>query len=160
MIIMPINTTCLNRQPLSAPLQKLGDSSIYLLGLDFGSTTTSALIAKANIMSNSVTGHMELGNIQTVYRSEIIFTPFNNELIDEPSIINYLDATLTGSNLKPDDFMAGGAIITGLAARANNAKQLTKLIEERIGEVLIATADDPSLESWLAFMGSCGALSR
>lgn len=135
-------------------------SPIYLLGLDFGSTTTSALVASASIVANSVTGHMELGNIQTVHRTKVIFTPFDHELIDEAAIISYLETVLSSSTLTAEDFMAGGVIITGLAARAENAARLTQIIEARIGEVLIATADDPCLESWLAFMGSCAALSR
>ncbi len=38
--------------------------------------------------------------------------------------------------------------------------KLAAIIEKRVGEILVATADDPNLESWLAFKGSCGALSR
>jgi len=34
------------------------------------------------------------------------------------------------------------------------------VVGERIGEAVVATADDPNLESWLAFMGSCVTLSR
>ncbi|MCP4117891.1 MAG: reactivating factor for ethanolamine ammonia lyase [Desulfobacteraceae bacterium] len=35
-----------------------------------------------------------------------------------------------------------------------------KLVAERVGEAIIATADDPRLESWLAFMGCSSLLSR
>ena len=51
-------------------------------------------------------------------------------------------------------------MITGLAARSDNAAALTRVISERIGDSLIAAADDPRLESWLAFMGNCATLSR
>jgi len=35
-----------------------------------------------------------------------------------------------------------------------------RMIRQRLGDALVATADDPCLESWLAFMGSCAGLSR
>jgi len=33
-------------------------------------------------------------------------------------------------------------------------------VRRRLGDAFIATADDPCLEAWLAFHGSCAALSR
>ena len=134
--------------------------TIRLLGLDFGSTTSSALVAEAHVVANCVTGHMELGNIRIIFRSDVLFTPFANNQIDEKQVIAYIDQWLAQSGLNETPFFAGGVIITGLAARQNNAERLSKIIDERVGEVLIATADDPGLESWLAFMGSCAALSR
>ncbi len=139
---------------------QMNNRSGYLLGLDFGSTTSSALVAQAKIVANCVTGHMELGDIQVVFRSEVIFTPFDNETIDQNAVISHLNRWLEESGYQHEHFMAGGVIITGLAARQQNAKILTQLIESHLGEVLIATADDPCLESWLSFMGSCAALSR
>ena len=59
-----------------------------------------------------------------------------------------------------DEIFAGGALVTGLAAQRTNAAEITRLIEARVADSLVATADDPRLESWLAFMGNCHALSR
>ncbi len=134
--------------------------SVLLLGLDFGSTTSSALIARSSIITNSLTGNTELGDIRIVFRSEIAFTPFSGGDINEAGIQRLLDGWLDGNGYRPDDFFAGGVIITGLAARKQNAAAISRLIEARIGEILVATADDPNLESWLAFKGSCAALSR
>ena len=49
---------------------------------------------------------------------------------------------------------------TGLTAQQQNAVALVALIRRRLGDALIATADDPCLEGWLAFMGSCASLPR
>lgn len=144
---------------LATPTQNR-PQTIRLLGLDFGSTTSSALVAEAKVVANCVTGHMELGDIRMIFRSEVVFTPFLNDQIDEQKIIAYIDQWLKESGLQLESFFAGGVIITGLAARQNNAHALNEIIQTRIGEVLIATADDPGLESWLAFMGSCADLSR
>lgn len=135
-------------------------SDVLLLGLDFGSTTSSALVARSRILANSITGNMELGDIKIIFRSEISFTPFNDDKIDESQITSLLTTWFDQSGFKPEDFFAGGVIITGLAARQKNAETLAQLIEKQVGEILVATADDPNLESWLAFMGSCAAMSR
>lgn len=136
------------------------NSSVLLLGLDFGSTTSSALVARSHILTNSITGNMELGDIKIIFRSEIVLTPFINDHIDEKKVTQLLDLWFEECGYQAEDFFAGGVIITGLAARQKNAEFLAKLIEDRMGEILVATADDPNFESWLAFMGGCGALSR
>lgn len=136
------------------------NSSVLLLGLDFGSTTSSALVARSHILTNSITGNMELGDIKIVFRSEIALTPFIDDHIDENKVTQLLNLWFQQCGYAAEDFFAGGVIITGLAARQKNAEFLAKLIEERMGEILVATADDPNFESWLAFMGGCSALSR
>lgn len=114
------------------------------------------------MVSGSVSGRMELGDIRILYRSAMRFTPFKTgcDLLNLEQIEIILDQWLTESRTDANAILAGGVIITGLAARGGNAPQLAALVESRLGEVLIAAAYDPGLESWLAFMGSCGALSR
>ena len=131
---------------------------IKLLGLDFGSTTSSALIAEASVTSNCITGRMEFGEPKIVFKSNPVFTPFIQEHIDEVAIAALIRQWLMQSGL--DSIFAGGSIITGLAAQSHNAAAITKLVRELVGETVTATAQDPCLESWLAFMGSCSDLSR
>ena len=71
-----------------------------------------------------------------------------------------LDGWLADADVHPDQIAGGGAIITGLCARRSNAGDLAALIRDRIGDAVIAVADDPCLEAFLAFMGSAAALSR
>lgn len=130
-----------------------------MVGLDFGSTTSSAIVAHALIARNSATGRMSFGTPEIRYRSEPIFTPFTNNTIDESLLQNHLDQWLQESGIVAEQLFAGGAIITGLATEAENAGRITQLVKKRVGEAIIATASDPCLESWLAFMGSCSALS-
>jgi ethanolamine utilization protein EutA len=133
---------------------------VHLFGLDVGSTTSSVLIAAARIGASSVSGRMQLETPRTVYRSPTVFTPFVAEDIDEAAFARLLDGWLSTGAFDRKQIFAGGAIVTGLAAQARNAQSVTRLVRERIGDALIATADDPRLESWLAFMGSCAGLSR
>ena len=89
-----------------------------------------------------------------------MFTPFRDANIDADAIDVLLDGWLAESGFAPTDFFAGGTIITGLAALRDNATVIAQTVGARIGEAVVATADDPCLESWLAFMGSCSTLSR
>jgi ethanolamine utilization protein EutA len=135
-------------------------SAVKLVGLDFGTTTSSAVIADAQLVRNSVTGRTELREIREVYRSDMVFTPLRGDRLDEPAIDTYLNHWLTAGGVQPAEIFGGGALLTGLTAQKDNAAALVGLIRRRLGDALIATADDPCLESWLAFMGSCASLSR
>jgi ethanolamine utilization protein EutA len=134
--------------------------AVTMVGLDFGSTTSSAIVAHALVARSSATGRMTFGAPEIRYRSEPVFTPFKNNQIDEALLQSHLDQWLQESGVVPEQLFAGGAIITGLATEADNAGRITQLVKKRVGEAIIATASDPCLESWLAFMGSCSALSR
>lgn len=133
---------------------------VTMVGLDFGSTTSSAIVAHAPVGRSSTTGKMTFGNPKIVYRSEPVFTPFRGSRIDEIALHDYLDQWLQESRIVPEELFSGGAIITGLATEKQNAGRIAQLVKKRVGETIIATASDPCLESWLAFMGSCSALSR
>jgi len=129
---------------------------VKMIGMDFGSTTSSAMIAVAGVGMNSVTGRMAFSAPEIVYRSNVEFTPFKGAEIDTQAIASLLDTWLE----EGDNVFSGGVIITGLAALQQNAVQIAALIKARIGQAVIATVDDPNLESWLAFMGCAALLSR
>jgi len=133
---------------------------VILLGLDIGSTTSSALLAAASIGSDPVSGRIDLIDASVIYRGEPVFTPFRGDRIDEPALGLLIDTWLAEAGVTPERLFAGGAIVTGLAARQSNATALSRLVRERCGEAVMATAEDPRLESWLAFMGGCSSLSR
>jgi ethanolamine utilization protein EutA len=133
---------------------------VTMIGLDFGSTTSSAMAATAAVGLSCATGRMEFGLPRVMYRSDPVFTPFNGQEIDIDRLDRLIKKWLTESGVKIEDLFAGGVIITGLAAKRSNAAAVARLVGRQIGETVVATADDPCLESWLAFMGSCSVLSR
>jgi len=133
-------------------------NTVKLIGLDFGTTTSSCIIANATLTRSLVTGRMQLDQVTECYRSDTVFTPMRNGSIDEQKIEKYLDSWL--ARLSITDIFSGGALLTGLTAQKSNADKLVRLVRQRLGDALIATADDPCLESWLAFMAACGRLSR
>jgi ethanolamine utilization protein EutA len=133
---------------------------VTLVGLDFGTTTSSAVVATARLVSNVLTGRFELDQVRERYRSDMAFTPMCDDRIDERRVEAHLDAWLAAGGVRPDEVFGGGALLTGLTARRANAGAIVRLVRARLGGALVATADDPRLESWLAFMGGCAPLSR
>jgi ethanolamine utilization protein EutA len=133
---------------------------VQLVGLDFGTTTSSAVVATARLRRNAVTGRTELDEVHERYRSTKVLTPRWGDMLDESALAGLLDDWLAAGGVAADEVFGGGALVTGLTARATNVGALVTLIRQRLGEALVARADDPCLEAWLAFMGSCAGLSR
>ncbi len=135
--------------------------AITLVGLDCGSTTTSLVVARARLTQGAL-GRVEIADVEDVYRSPIVFTPFSagaGNRIDDQRLAAYLDEWLAAAGTRGDEIFGGGALVTGLAAESANARAIAELVEARLADAVIATANDPALESWLAFMGNCHGLS-
>ena len=133
---------------------------VKLAGFDFGSTTCSAVLATAQLRAERPGGRRELGAVTPTYRSELVFTPFVGESIDLEKVERLLDGWLHAGAAQPAELFGGGALITGLCAEKANAARLAELVRGRLGDAVIAAADDPSLESFVAFVGSASALSQ
>jgi ethanolamine utilization protein EutA len=134
--------------------------TVILVGLDFGTTTSNAVVATAELVRNAVTGKTELSQVRERFRSDMVFTPLAGDQIDVAKAEAYLDSWLAAGGVQGEEVFGGGALLTGLTAQQANASALVGLIRRRLGDVLIASADDPCLESWLAFLGNCAGLSR
>ncbi len=135
---------------------------VTLIGLDFGSTTCSAVVAEARLTEHCATGRRELEQAVTRYRSTLVMTPFvgqTEDVLDLEAVDQLIEGWLRAAEVKPDELFGGGALITGLAAGTANATQLTALLRKRLQDAVIATASDPCLESFVAFMRSCAKAS-
>jgi ethanolamine utilization protein EutA len=136
------------------------DSPLRFVGIDVGSTTTSMMVAQARLVRNCVTGRSELGDVDPVFRPDPVFTRFSDESLDIALLTAQIERWIGEAQLDPATVASGGALVTGLAARAANARAVTQLVKERFHNAVVAMADDPCLESWLAFMGNCLNVSR
>ena len=104
---------------------------------------------------------MELDALEERFRSEMVFTPtLGDDRIDLDQAERLLDGWLDAGQIDRAELFGGEALLTGLTAQKENAAGLIGLIRRRLGQSLVATADDPCLESWLSFMGSSASLSR
>jgi ethanolamine utilization protein EutA len=135
-------------------------STVRLVGLDFGTTTSGCVIASANLTHNVVSGRRDLTEIREDFRSDLVFTPFHEHGLDSIRLQKHVDDWLAAGNIQSDEIFGGGALLTGLAAREANAAVLIEIIRSRLGDALVATADDPCLEAWLAFQASAASLSK
>ncbi len=145
---------------LVMPHAVIPDTKLRFVGIDVGSTTTSMMIARARLVRNCVTGRNELGDVEPLFRPDPVFTLFHGETLDIAALAAQIDRWAAEAQLDPATVATGGALVTGLAARAENARSVTEFIKRRFQQAVVATADDPCLESWLAFMGNCLGLSR
>jgi ethanolamine utilization protein EutA len=109
-------------------------------------------------VKNVVTGRSELVQLAEAYRSEIVFTPTCEDRLDIRQFEILLETWLAA--VQSEEIFGGGALLTGLTARKPNAAALVGLIDRHIKGALVISAEDPRLESWLAFMGSCSRLSQ
>lgn len=135
-------------------------TNVKLAGFDFGSTTCSAVLATAQLVENRPSGRHELIAVTPTYRSALEFTPFIGESIDLEQLARLIDSWLHAGGAGPSELFGGGALITGLCAEKTNAARLAELVRGRLGDAVIAAADDPSLESFVAFVGCAAALSQ
>ena len=132
---------------------------IQLVGLDIGSTTSRVAIADARVL-HGATGRVEIGGIEERLRTEPARTPFRGDALDEEALLARVDGALAAGGAAPGAFFGGGALLTGLAARAPNAAAIVEELRRRVGDAVVAIAGDPRLEAWLAFHGNAGELSR
>jgi ethanolamine utilization protein EutA len=133
---------------------------VTLVGFDIGTTTSRAAFADAQIVKNARSGSKEFGHIAERAHASSIMTPFSGEALDEGRLVSWMDQCFTEANIGASDVFGGGGLLTGLAARASNASAVADALRARVANAVIATADDPKLEAWLAFQGSVGAISR
>ena len=151
-------------EPMRVTSNRAHRETVILAGLDIGSTTTSLLAASARIAMNCASGRLEISGADSgadiVCRPDPVFTPFEGEMISTGALRWQIETWLRDAGISPDDIFSSGALVTGLAAQSQNASAITDLVHELLGESVVATADDPKLESWLAFMGSAASLSR
>ena len=131
---------------------------VTLVGLDCGSTT-SCLVAARGRLATGALGRVEVTQLSETFRSPVILTPFVDRQIDAQCLATYLDEWLAAAEIRPDEIFSGGALITGLAAQRENADWIRQMLAGRLADAVVAAADAPRLESWLAFMGNCHALS-
>ncbi|HEV8068291.1 MAG TPA: ethanolamine ammonia-lyase reactivating factor EutA [Planctomycetaceae bacterium] len=135
-------------------------TSVRLVGLDFGTTTSRCVAATARLSKNAVTGRQELSDIREVFRSPIVLTPFGQDRLDLRRLEEHLDDWLSAAAADTQEIFGGGALVTGLAAQQPNSSALVELIRSRVKDLLVATAGDPCLEAWLAFQANAGSISR
>ncbi|HLN88300.1 MAG TPA: ethanolamine ammonia-lyase reactivating factor EutA, partial [Candidatus Limnocylindrales bacterium] len=130
------------------------------VGIDIGSSTSHLMFSQLLIGYPSVLQRKPIVLERNVIaRSPILLTPFSGDWNIEPEPLRQLvDDTFEEAGLTRRDIDTGAVIITGEAARRDNASKIAELFADESGKFVCATAG-PTLETIMAAHGS-GAVQQ
>ena len=125
------------------------------VGIDIGSSTSHLMFSRLLIGYPSVLQRKPIVLERNVIaRSPILLTPFSgNWNIEAEPLRELIDATFRDAGLSREDIDTGAVIITGEAARRDNAQKIAELFSDETGRFVCATAG-PTLETIMAAHGS------
>ena len=131
----------------------MDQTKILSVGIDVGTTTTQVVFARLTLENTSgyfAVPHVSIVKKEIIYKSGIYFTPLLNAVLLDGEGIRKIVATEYGrAHFAPSDVGTGAVIVTGEAARKENAAVLLKSLSGFAGEFVVSTAG-PDLESVLA----------
>jgi ethanolamine utilization protein EutA len=129
------------------------------VGIDIGSSTSHLMFSQLLIGYPSVLQRKPLVLERNVIaRSPILLTPFSGDWnIEAGPLKELVDDTFREAGLTRDDIDTGAVIITGEAARRDNAAKIAELFADETGKFVCATAG-PALETIMAAHGSGAVL--
>jgi ethanolamine utilization protein EutA len=129
------------------------------VGIDIGSSTSHLMFSQLLIGYPSL--HQRRPMIldrRVIARSPILLTPFSGDWnIEAEPLKELVDATFQEAGLTREDIDTGAVIITGEAARRDNAQKIAELFSDEAGRFVCATAG-PKLETIMAAHGSGAVL--
>lgn len=125
------------------------------VGIDIGSSTSHLMFSELRIGYPSL--HQRKPVVlerNVIARSRILLTPFTGDWNIEAGPLKALvEATFKEAGLTREEIDTGAVIITGEAARRDNAAKIAELFADETGRFVCATAG-PTLETIMAAYGS------
>jgi ethanolamine utilization protein EutA len=130
------------------------------VGIDIGSSTSHLMFSRLLIGYPSLLQRKPIVVERDVLaRSRILLTPFSGDWNIEAGPLRALvDATFEEAGLTREQIDTGAVIITGEAARRDNAAKIAELFADETGKFVCATAG-PTLETIMAAHGSGAVLT-
>jgi ethanolamine utilization protein EutA len=130
------------------------------VGIDIGSSTSHLMFSRLLIGYPSVLQRKPIVLERNVIaRSPILLTPFSGDWnIEAGPLKELVDNTFQEAGLSRENIDTGAVIITGEAARRDNAQKIAELFSDESGRFVCATAG-PTLETIMAAHGS-GAVQQ
>lgn len=132
-------------------------NEILSVGIDIGTSTTQTVFSKLR-MENTA-GYFAVPKIsiidkETVFKSPIHKTPMvSREMLNSDKVKELVTKDFEMAGYTPQDTATGAVIITGEAARKENAEAVLDRLSLFAGEFVVSTAG-PDLESVVAGKGS------
>ena len=130
------------------------------VGIDIGSSTSHLMFSRLLIGYPSLLQRKPIVVERDVLaRSRILLTPFSGDWnIEAGPLKSLVNATFEEAGLTRDQIDTGAVIITGEAARRDNAAKIAELFADESGKFVCATAG-PKLETIMAAHGSGAVLT-
>ena len=130
------------------------------VGIDIGSSTSHLMFSRLLIGYPSLLQRKPIVVERDVLaRSRILLTPFSGDWnIEAEPLKKLVDLTFEEAGLTRDQIDTGAVIITGEAARRDNAAKIAELFADESGRFVCATAG-PTLETIMAAHGSGAVLA-
>lgn len=130
---------------------------ILSVGIDIGTSTTQVVFSRLTVADTAgfcSVPRVSIVDKQLVYQGEIHPTPLVDRVhLDGTKIQALVAGEFARAGVTPDDTHTGAVIITGEAARKENAALVLEKLSRFAGEFVVSTAG-PDLESILAGKGS------
>ncbi len=128
------------------------------VGIDVGSSTSHLIFSRITLKREqsffNPSNRFIPINREIIYEGRIIFTPLSNyNTIDVESVVKFIQEEYKNANITTDMIDTGAVIVTGEAARKQNAAEIVNLISSETGKFVSATAG-PNFEAVLGAMGS------
>lgn len=127
--------------------------------MDIGSSGTQVVFSRLHLrrIGEDLTSRYVVVERTTLYRSPVALTPYASaELIDAEALGAIIDRAYGEAGVEPAQIDTGVVILTGEALRRRNAEAITRVLAERGGELVTATAGH-HMEAMLAAYGSGAA---
>jgi ethanolamine utilization protein EutA len=130
---------------------------VLSVGVDIGSSTSHLVFSR--IVLERLDSRYVVSARETFYQSDILLTPYSAaEDIDAQALGAFIARQYHDANVDPDEIDTGALILTGVAVRRRNARNIGELFARQAGKMVAVSAGD-SLETVMAAHGS-GAVSR
>ncbi|MFC1816821.1 ethanolamine ammonia-lyase reactivating factor EutA [Thermodesulfobacteriota bacterium] len=130
-------------------------------GIDIGSTTSHLMLSEIELrrQGHSLSSRFQIVRKKVIYESGILLTPFvDGSTINTEALSEFINNAYQDASIDPENIDTGAVVLTGEAAKKDNAEAIAKLFSAQAGKFVCATAG-PKLEGRMAAYGS-GAVDR
>ena len=141
------------------PIWQQDNVLLHSVGMDIGSSGTQVVFSRLHMrrIGEELTSRYLVVRRENVYRSPVALTPYTDgERIDAEALGAIIDRAYGAAGVDPEDVDTGVVILTGEALRRRNAEAIARVLAERGGELVTATAGH-HMEAMLAAYGSGAA---
>ena len=141
---------------LDTQSRALESVSLLSMGIDIGTSSTQIIFTRLEMRGPGEHRALlrQAKSRETLFISPVSPTPFGpDHTIDETRLWAILSKAFADAGLTPDDVETGAIILTGEAARRDNAQIITSSLAEECGELLCAAAGH-HMEAMLCAHGS------